>query len=59
MKTILLTALAIMASGVVCTPSFSFYDSALDPAIKQQLARAIDKLEYQCAAGERRPPAEA
>jgi hypothetical protein len=52
MKTILLTGLAIIASVVISTPSFAFHDSALDPAIKQQLAGAIDKLEDRCAAGD-------
>jgi len=52
MKTILLTGLAIIASVVIYTPSFAFHDSELDPALKQQLAGTIDKLEQRCAAGD-------
>jgi hypothetical protein len=54
MKTMLLTALAITASVVIYTPSFAFHNSELDPAIKQQLAGAINKLEDRCAAGDER-----
>lgn len=53
MKTIPLTAFAlgIVASIMLSQPSFAFHDSALDPAIKQHLARAIEMLESRCASG--------
>ena len=54
MKTILLTTLAIMASVVIYTPSFAFHDKTHLIRRSRQLAGAIDKLEYRCAAGDER-----